>query len=107
MPGQDRFRLVFAPEVVDHLAAIERRYHRLVRERIGEKLAHTPDRATRNRKPLELPAPFGASWELRFGPGNRFRVFYEIDFQMRVVRILAVGVKDRERLIIGAEEFEL
>jgi hypothetical protein len=46
-------------------------------------------------------------WELRFGPGNRFRVFYEVDEKRFEVRILAIGVKDRNRLFIGGEEIEL
>ena len=107
MPRQPTFTLVFAPEVVDHLGAIERKHHRLIRDVIDEQLRDTPGRATRNRKLLEQPAPFGATWELRFGPGNRFRVFYEINSDNRIVRVLAIGVKDRERLMIGGEEFEL
>jgi len=101
------FDLQFAPETVDHLDAIERKYHRLVRTAIEEQLTYTPDEETRNRKPLEQPAPFGAAWELRFGPGNRFRVFYEVDRAERNVWILAIGVKLRSRLLIGGEEFNL
>ena len=52
-----------------------------------------PDVETRNRKPLKQPIAFGADWELRLGPDNRFRVFYQIDAERRQVRILAVGVK--------------
>ena len=55
---------------------------------------------------MEPPAPFGATWEVRFGPRNRFRAFYEVDAVERVVRILAIGVKERNTLIIGREEFE-
>lgn len=106
MSHQPVFTLVFAPEVVDHLGVIERKYHRLIRDVINEQLRYTPGQPTRNRKLLEQPAPFGATWELRFGPDNRFRVFYEIDGNERIVRVLAIGVKERERLIIGGEEFE-
>ena len=66
-----------------------------------------PDQETSNRKPIEQPAPFGATWALRFGCGNCFRVFYEVDHIERVVGILAIGIKERERLLIGGEEFEL
>ncbi len=107
MSQQPRFNLHFAPQVVGHLDAIERKYHRLIRDVIAEQLRHTPGQATRNRKLLEQPAPFGATWELRFGPDNRFRVFYEIDPVEQTVRVLAIEVKDRERLMIGGEEFEL
>jgi hypothetical protein len=55
---------------------------------------------------LDQPAPFGASWELRCGPDNRFRVFYDVDSTTHEVQVLAVGVKDRNRLLIGGEEYE-
>jgi mRNA-degrading endonuclease RelE of RelBE toxin-antitoxin system len=62
--------------------------------------------STRNRKRLETPAPFDATWELRFGTDNRFRVLYEIDDVKKAVNILAIGIKDRNRLLIGGEEFK-
>ena len=65
-----------------------------------------PGTPTGNRKRLETPAPFDATWELRFGSDNRFRVLYEIDEVTRTVNILAIGVKDRNRLLIGGEEFK-
>jgi len=73
---------------------------------ISEQLGHTPGRVTRNRKPLEEPAPFGATWELRLGPRNRFRVFYEFDPVERSVWVLAIGVKVGNRLIVAGEELE-
>jgi len=47
---------------------------------------------------------FEATWELRFGPGNRFRVFYAVSHERREVQILAIGTKERNRLIVGREE---
>lgn len=102
-----RFDVGFAPEVVDHLVAIERKYHPLIQATLTEQLSYTPDLATRNRKPVEQPAPYAATWELRFGPGNRFRVFYDIDFRERIVWVLAIGVKKRERLYFAGEEFKV
>jgi hypothetical protein len=72
MPHQPKFELIFAPETVDHLDAIERKFHRLIQKAIDEQLTYTPERETRNRKPVEQPSPFGATWELRFGPHNCF-----------------------------------
>jgi mRNA-degrading endonuclease RelE of RelBE toxin-antitoxin system len=102
-----RFELGFAPEVIEHLVAIERKHHPLIQAELDEQLTYAPDQETRNRKPVEQPAPFGATWELRIGPGNRFRVFYDVDPIERVVWILAIGVKKRERLFVGGEEFGL
>jgi mRNA-degrading endonuclease RelE of RelBE toxin-antitoxin system len=48
-----------------------------------------------------------ASWELRCGAGNRYRVFYDVDVEGRRVVVLAVGKKQGSRLIIGREEFDL
>ena len=107
MPHTIMFELGFAPETVEHLVAIERKHHRLIQKTLDEQLLYAPDQETRNRKPVEQPAPFGTTWELRFGPGNCFRVFYEVDNNERVVWILAIGIKIRDRLLIGGEEFEL
>jgi Ser/Thr protein kinase RdoA (MazF antagonist) len=70
-------------------------------------LTQEPDVETRNRKPVRPPAAFQAEWDLRLGPKNRFRVFYQIDQEKRQVRIVAIGVKDRNRLLIGGEEVTL
>jgi mRNA-degrading endonuclease RelE of RelBE toxin-antitoxin system len=101
------YKLVFAPEIVRHLDAIERKYHRLIERAIAEQLRHEPVTMTRNRKPLEDPAHSGATWELRCGPQNRFRIFYEINLEQASVLVLAIGVKKGNRLLVGGEEFEL
>jgi hypothetical protein len=69
-------------------------------------LQFEPETETRNRKPLEQPAAFGATWEIRFGPGNRFRVLYATDLERQEVTVLAIGIKARNRLIVGGEEIE-
>ena len=106
MAKRPRFTLSFAPKVIEHLDLIESKYHGLLRRMINEQLTFTPTEETRNRKPLDQPAPFGASWELRCGPDNCFRVFYDVDSASQEVEVLAVGVKDRNRLLIGGEEYE-
>lgn len=106
MPRRPRFQIIFAPETLDHLDAIEPSLYRLIEVTVEEQLSFGPDQATRNRKPLERPAPFGATWELRFGPANRLRIFYEIDFAAESVQVLAIGVKERNKLFVGGEEFE-
>jgi mRNA-degrading endonuclease RelE of RelBE toxin-antitoxin system len=100
------YSLVYAPEVHAHVDAIDRKYHRQLRETIKAQLSFTPELETRNRKPLErTPGPYGATWELRCGPGNRFRVFYEVEVESRQVWILAIGTKDHARLFIAGKEF--
>ena len=106
MAKRQPFTLIFAPEVIEHFDSIESKFHGLLRRTINEQLAHTPTDETRNRKPLEQPAPFDASWEVRCGPDNRFRVFYDVDLAKRAVVVLALGVKDRNRLLVGGEVYE-
>lgn len=107
MPRQARFRVIFAPETIEHLDAIELKYHRLLAKAIDQQLSSSPASQARNRKLLEQPAPYDATWELRCGPGNRFRVFYQVDTVEHTVWVLAIGVKIGSRLWIGKEEFEL
>jgi mRNA-degrading endonuclease RelE of RelBE toxin-antitoxin system len=105
MAKRPKFQFVFAPEALGHLDGIEAKHHRLIERILDEQLAHAPEKETRNRKPLEQPAPFEATWELRCGPSNRFRIFYEV--QDDEVWILAIGIKEGNRLLIGGEEFKL
>lgn len=107
MAKKPPFGLVYDPEIAEHLAAIETKYHSLIRSAIEEQLRFDPQTATRNRKPLERPVELGARWELRLGPDNRFRVFYRVEAEERRVRILAVAVKERDRLFLAGEEVEL
>jgi hypothetical protein len=107
MGKRSEFTLCFAPESIEHLGWIDRKYHGLLRRTIQEQLTHTPTQETRNRKPLDPPSPFEASWELRCGPDSRFRIFYDVDLASQEVRVLAFGVRDRNRLLIGGEEYEL
>ena len=106
MAKKPHFALVYADEVKQHLQAIETKYHSGIRTEVEAQLLFQPNAETRNRKPLKRPIAFGAYWELRLGPDNRSRVFYQVNAASREVRVLAVGVKDRNRLLIGGEEFE-
>lgn len=104
MAGRQRYRINYHAHIRDHLFAIDRKHHSLIRDRIETQLSFEPDRKTRNRKPLLHPATFGATWELRFGPENCFRVFYESDPMAHTVDVLAIGEKRGNRLYIGGEE---
>jgi mRNA-degrading endonuclease RelE of RelBE toxin-antitoxin system len=101
------YTLVYAVEVKQHLRAVDARFHSLIREVIEEQLLFEPGLETRNRKPLRQPAAFAATWEIRFGPDNLFRVLYDIVEEKREVQILVIGVKDGNRLFVGKEEIEL
>ncbi len=85
---------------------IENKYVSVIRNSIETRLRFEPQVATRNRKLLLAPSTIGATWELRCGPNNRFRVFYDVDQEDRRVLILAIGVKIRNEVWIGKERFE-
>lgn len=107
MAKKEPFSLIYAPVVHQHLDAIDAKYDTLIHAKIEEQLTFEPAVETRNRKRVRPPAAFEAEWELRFGPKNRFRVFYQIDHENRLVRIVAIGEKDRNRLLVGGEEVTL
>ena len=106
MARRSRHTITYSPEVSRHVDANLLNLQREIRRAIEEQLSCMPGSAARNRRPLEdQPGPYGATWELRCGARNRFRVFYEFSSQTREVWILAIGFKDRDRLFIAGEEF--
>ena len=97
------FRIEYDPATEGHLAALTARQAAIVLDTIPRQLTHQPTVVTRNRKPLR-PNPL-APWELRIGT---LRVYYDVeDAPEPKVLIRAVGVKDRNRVLIGNEEIEL
>ena len=99
--------LWFARGVTAHLESIDAKYDSLIRQKIEEQLKFEPGVETKNRKPLRQPTAYDATWEIRFGPNNRFRVLYGIDPERREVQVQAIGVKKGSRLLVGGEEIEL
>lgn len=100
------YRLVYAPHNRDHLLAIDRRYHQLIRNAIEKQLSYEPDAKTTNRKLLRFATQYG-EWELRFGLKNRFRVIYRFSIDEEEVYIGAIGEKRGNRFIVGGEEIKL
>jgi hypothetical protein len=107
MSPKQKFVLIYAPLTKLHLKTIERKYYSLIRTTIEDELRFDPGVETRNRKPLKRAVAFEAEWELRFGPDNRFRIFYDINIEFHEVHILAIGVKEGNRLFIGGKEVKL
>ena len=79
------------------------RQQTIVLDAVDRQLLNQPNVETRNRKPMR-PNPV-APWELRIG---NLRVYYEVnDDPEPTVVVLAVGIKDRDRVRIGAETVKL
>ncbi len=106
MPGRAKFEVIFDVMALDHMAAIEKKYDSLIRRTVEEQLIHEPDVPTRNRKPLLRETAVGATWEVRCGPSNRFRIFYDVHREEGLVVVLAVARKIRNQLFVGKEKFE-
>jgi mRNA-degrading endonuclease RelE of RelBE toxin-antitoxin system len=97
------YKIEYAPETEKHFEWLTARDSAIVLDTVPRQLSYEPTVRTRNRKPLEA-SPL-APWELRIG---RLRVYFDVEEEPeRVVKIRAVGVKDRNRVLIGGEEVEL
>jgi hypothetical protein len=100
------FRVVVTKPALRSLEFIDRKHHRSIRDAILENLVHQPLIETRNRKTLD-PAILGATWELRCGTSNRFRVLYEVTLEpdeetQGEVTVLLFGEKRGERLYVNS-----
>ena len=104
MPERKEYSLVYTTAFKRQLRLVEAKHHALIRETLENQLQYDPEVKTRNRKPLKKPLAFEAEWELRFGPQNRFRVFYRV--QAEEVILLAFGTKEGNRLFFEGEEVE-
>jgi hypothetical protein len=107
MARKQPYQISYDQATKQHLRAIEAKYQSLIRAEIEDQLQFEPGKETRNRKALRQPAPFEATWEIRFGPGNRFRVLYGIDEKRREVQIQAIGVKAGNQLLVAGKEVDL
>lgn len=97
------YRIEYSPDAEEHLRVLTARQQRIVLDAVDRLLAREPIVETRNRKPMR-PNPV-APWELRVG---NLRVYYDVEEgSSYVVTILAVGVKQRNRVRIGREMIEL
>jgi mRNA-degrading endonuclease RelE of RelBE toxin-antitoxin system len=97
------YSIEYSPETDGHLRVLTARQRTLVFDMVDRQLAHQPLIETRNRKPMR-PNPV-APWELRIG---NLRVYYDVvEVPEPIVYIRAVGIKYRNRVVIGDEEIEL
>jgi len=97
------YRIEYSPAIDQHLRVLTARQRAMVFDAVDEQLSQQPAVETRNRKPMR-PNPV-APWELRVGD---LRVYYDIEEEPEQrVTILAVAIKDRNRVVIGDEEVQL
>ncbi len=96
------FALVLTPSASADLARLRKHEQQRIRAALEEKLAHQPLHETKNRKKLR-PNPL-ADWELRVG---EFRVFYDVFAADALVKVIAVGYKEGNKLFIRGKEYQL
>jgi mRNA-degrading endonuclease RelE of RelBE toxin-antitoxin system len=89
-------------EAIDDLRLLRKFEQKQVVAAIESQLENQATEETRNRKRLR-PNQL-AEWELRVGT---FRVFYDVDSQGAVVKVVAVGRKRGSKLFVHGQEFEL
>ena len=95
------FDIVLSPTATTALESLRKFDQKRIRDALIERLRFRPLEETRNRK--RLRANGIAQWELRVG---NHRVFYDVDEEENLVRVLAIGYKQGSKLIILGEEYE-
>ncbi|MBI4603994.1 MAG: hypothetical protein HY721_18720 [Planctomycetes bacterium] len=96
------YEISVSDEAMYHLRELSAGERSMILRRVQTVLRDAPCQVSRNLKALR-PNPL-ARYELRVGD---FRVFFDPDVDVRVVRVLAVGRKEGSRLYVGGEEIEL
>lgn len=92
----------YTPEVLDDLKLLRKHEQKHILDQIDAQLTYEPNIETRNRKILR--PNHVAEWELRI---DKFRVFYDVYEQAKIVKIEAIGRKIGNRLFIHGEEYNL
>lgn len=96
------YNIDFSEDAERHLSRLRARDRRILIDAIEIQLTHQPTVGTRHRKRLrESPL---ASWQLSVGD---FRVLYNVDEELVLVLIIAIGVKVHNRLLIEGKEYHL
>ena len=99
------YTIEFAESVKEHFKHLTANQRAILLDAIEKQLTHEPLKETRNRRPLR-PNPL-APWELRAGD---LRVFYDPEIgegETKIIKILAVGRKEGNRVFIGGKVVEL
>ena len=89
------YAIEFTRDAIEDLKAFRKFEQKQILDAIEAQLRHEPTVKTRNRFPMR-PNPV-AQWELRVG---RYRVFYRVEEQERIVIIEAIGFKIGSQLFV-------
>jgi mRNA-degrading endonuclease RelE of RelBE toxin-antitoxin system len=102
-PRERTFQIRYGDAAVQHLRHLTGHQRALALDTVVEQLTHQPAQPTRNRKLLRAN-PL-APWELRIGD---IRVYFDVEEAPEaIVTVRAVGLKLREKVLIGGVEVDL
>jgi mRNA-degrading endonuclease RelE of RelBE toxin-antitoxin system len=96
------YEIQYNVEAIEDLKLYRKHERQLIVDQIDEQLSHEPSYETRNRKRLRPNRV--AEYELRIA---KFRVFYDVDENEKVVKIEAIGHKEGSCLFIRGKEYQL
>jgi mRNA-degrading endonuclease RelE of RelBE toxin-antitoxin system len=87
---------------MNHIRALTARQRSIIIDAMSQQLVYEPTVKTKNRK--QIRPNFLASWELRIG---ELRVYYDVEEGFEaIVEIVAIGIKERNRVRIGDRIYE-
>ena len=89
------YTIEFTQEAIEDLKAFRKFEQKRILDAIESQLRHEPNVKTRNRFPMR--PNLVAEWELRVG---RYRVFYNVEEQERIVIVEAIGFKIGSQLFV-------
>lgn len=96
------YEIEYTPQAIADLKWFSKHEQNIIVDGVEANLRYTPTTITRNRKRMRPNAI--AEWELRIG---NFRVFYEVEMQVRIVEIQRIGEKRGSRFFFHGHEEEV
>src|SRR5882672_736379 len=93
-----RYHIEYRRDARLQVDKLTKRQQVMVLDAVERQLTWEPLVRTRNRKPLEDSELGG--WELRI---RDLRAYYDVFEEQRIVRVLAVGLKVRDQVLIDSK----
>src|SRR2546426_9389539 len=97
------YTIKYTPEADADLRYEGRQIEAAIRRAAPRYLADQPTPSAGKRKEMDAN-PTGAPWALRLG---ELRVYYDVEEAERIVRVLRIGRKVRERVFIRGTETDM
>ena len=96
------YEIIYTIEAEEDIKSFRKFEQQFLVDEIDRHLQFEPAIPTRKRKKLR-PNDL-AEWELRI---DRFRVFYDVQEVVKIVKIVAIGQKQGNKVFVHGEEYDL